>query len=183
MGIFDKIKKPENNEYDNGYDDDYYNEFDGYDNGDDSDIYGGGNQNANTQQNINMGAQNAGMGGGMYQNPNMGSNGGISLSGSAIELKVVKPERFESASQIANHLLNKRTVVLNLENTNKETARRLIDFLCGVAYSIDGQLKKVATNAYVITPNNVDVSGEALKERKNKEDDNAESDDESYNDF
>ena len=88
----------------------------------------------------------------------------MSIDG-AIELKVVKPERFESVSQIADHLLSRRTVVLNLENTNKETARRLIDFLSGVAYSINGQLKKIASNAYVITPENVDVSGEQLRER------------------
>ena len=88
----------------------------------------------------------------------------MSLDG-AIELKVVKPERFESVSQIADHLLSRRTVVLNLENTNKETARRLIDFLSGVAYSINGQLKKIASNAYVITPDTVDVSGEQLRER------------------
>ena len=88
----------------------------------------------------------------------------MSLDG-AIELKVVKPEKFESVSQIADHLLSRRTVVFNLENTNKETARRLIDFLSGVAYSINGQLKKIASNAYVITPDNVDVSGEQLRER------------------
>jgi len=68
--------------------------------------------------------------------------------------------------QIADHLLNKRTVVLNLENTNKETARRLIDFLSGVAYSIDGALKKIATNAYVITPSNVDVGDAQLKDKR-----------------
>ena len=93
-----------------------------------------------------------------YNQSNMSVDG-------AIELKVVKPERFESVSQIADHLLSRRTVVLNLENTNKETARRLIDFLSGVAYSINGQLKKIASNAYVITPENVDVSGEQLRER------------------
>lgn len=91
------------------------------------------------------------------------STGGISLSGSAIEMKVVKPEHFESVPQIADHLLKKRTVVLNLENTNKETARRLIDFLSGVAYSIDGSLKKIASNAYVITPSNVDVGDAQLR--------------------
>ena len=84
----------------------------------------------------------------------------------ALELKVVKPERFDSVPQIADHLLNRRTVVLNLEATNKETARRLIDFLSGVAYSIDGQMKKVAANTYVITPSNVDVTGEPLKEKE-----------------
>ena len=64
---------------------------------------------------------------------------GESLGG-AIELKVVKPERYGNVKQIADHLLNHRTVVLNLESTNKETAKRLLDFLSGVAYSSDGQL-------------------------------------------
>jgi len=98
---------------------------------------------------------------GSYSNAN--PTGGISIGGAALEMKVVKPELFESVPQIADHLLNKRTVVLNLENTNKETARRLIDFLSGVAYSIDGSLKKIASNAYVITPNNVDVGEAELK--------------------
>ena len=98
----------------------------------------------------------------------MNMGGGISLSGtagSALEMKVVKPESFDSVAQIADHLLSRRTVVLNLESTNKETARRLIDFLSGVAYSIDGSLKKIATNAYVITPNNVDVGDAKLIKR------------------
>lgn len=88
--------------------------------------------------------------------------GGMALNG-AIELKVVKPDKFENVPQIADHLLNRRTVVLNLEATNKETARRLIDFLSGVAYSIDGQIKRVANNTYVITPSNVDISGDQMK--------------------
>ena len=92
---------------------------------------------------------------------NSGSTG-ESLGG-AIELKVVKPERYSNVKQIADHLLNHRTVVLNLESTNKETAKRLLDFLSGVAYSIDGQLKRVATNTFVITPSNVDVSGEQMR--------------------
>lgn len=79
---------------------------------------------------------------------------------SALELKVVRPERFDSVTQIADHLINSRTVVLNLEATNKETARRMIDFLSGVAYSIDGNLKKVANNTYVITPGNVAVTND-----------------------
>ncbi len=85
------------------------------------------------------------------------------MGSSNLELKVVKPDRYENVNQIADHLLNRRTVVLNLEGTNKETARRLIDFLSGVAYSIDGQLKRVANNTFVITPHNVDVSGDQLR--------------------
>ena len=85
----------------------------------------------------------------------------------ARELKVVKPERFDSVPQIADHLLNKRTVVLNLEATNKETARRLIDFLSGVAYAQDGKIKKVAVNTYLITPYNVDLMGDLIDELEN----------------
>jgi cell division inhibitor SepF len=83
--------------------------------------------------------------------------------GGSIELKVVKPERYSNVQQIADHLINHRTVVLNLESTNKETAKRLLDFLSGVAYSIGGQLKRVASNTFVITPPNVDVSGEQMR--------------------
>ncbi len=94
---------------------------------------------------------------------------GMQVSGSSLELKVVKPDRFDNVPQIANHLLNRRTVVLNLEDTNKETARRLLDFLSGVAYSINGNLKRVANNTYVITPCNVDVSDGPLREKRQKE--------------
>lgn len=94
-------------------------------------------------------------------------NQGMDISGTdsaaAIELKVVRPENYASVTEIADHLLAHRTVVLNLEATNKEVAKRLIDFLAGVAYSIDGQLKNVANNTYIITPCNVDVAESKVK--------------------
>ena len=52
-----------------------------------------------------------------------------------LQVVLVKPEKFDDASAIADHLREKRTVVLNLESTNKEIARRLLDFLSGVAYA------------------------------------------------
>ena len=94
-----------------------------------------------------------------------GSGYDIMGGGSAIELKVVKPQSFEDSAQVADHLLSKRTVVLNLEDTNKEAARRILDFLTGVAYSIGGNIKKVATSAYVVTPSNVDVSEGQIKQK------------------
>jgi len=82
------------------------------------------------------------------------------------QLQVVlkKPERFEDASEIADHLNGKRTVVLNLESTSKEVSRRLIDFLSGVAYANNGQIKRVANSTFIITPYNVDIMGELLDE-------------------
>ena len=80
---------------------------------------------------------------------------------------LVKPERFDDASAIADQLNAKRTVVLNLESTNKEVSRRLIDFLSGVAYANNGQIKRVATSTFIITPYNVDIMGDLIDELEN----------------
>ncbi len=81
-----------------------------------------------------------------------------------LEVVLVKPERFEDASGIADQLNNKRTVVLNLESTHKDVARRLIDFLSGVAYANNGQIKRVANSTFIITPFNVGIVGDLLDE-------------------
>lgn len=84
-----------------------------------------------------------------------------------LKVVLVKPERFENASEIADHLKDKRTVVLNLESTNKDIARRLIDFLSGVAYAGEGKIKKVAANTFIITPYHVDIEGDLIDELEN----------------
>ena len=84
-----------------------------------------------------------------------------------LQVVLVKPERFENASEIADHLRNKRTVVLNLEQTDKNIARRLIDFLSGVAYANEGTIKKVALSTYIITPYNVEILGDLIDELEN----------------
>ena len=84
-----------------------------------------------------------------------------------LKVVLVKPERFENASEIADQLKEKRTVVLNLESTNKDVARRLIDFLSGVAYASEGKIKKVAANTYIITPYSVDIQGDLIDELSN----------------
>lgn len=81
-----------------------------------------------------------------------------------LKVVLVKPERFENASEIADHLKEKRTVVVNLESTHKDISRRLIDFLSGVAYAGEGKIKKVAANTYIITPYSVDIQGELIDE-------------------
>ena len=84
-----------------------------------------------------------------------------------LKVVLVKPERFENASEIADHLREKRTVVLNLESTNKDIARRLVDFLSGVAYAGEGKIKKIAANTYIITPYSVDIMGDLIDELEN----------------
>lgn len=80
------------------------------------------------------------------------------------QVVLFKPERFETAAEIADHLRSQHTVVMNLEQTNKDTGRRLIDFLSGVAYALDGKIKRVAANTFILTPHNVDIMGDLIDE-------------------
>ena len=84
-----------------------------------------------------------------------------------LQVVLVKPERFDDASAVADHLNAKRTVVLNLESANKDVSRRILDFLSGVAYANDGQIKKVANCTFIITPYNVGIMGDLLDELEN----------------
>ncbi len=81
-----------------------------------------------------------------------------------MQVVLVKPDRFEMVSDIADHLRNKRALVLNLEATNKDVARRLVDFLSGCAYALDGNIKKVAISTYLVTPYNVNVVDNLMEE-------------------
>lgn len=80
-----------------------------------------------------------------------------------LQVVLFKPERFgEDTRAIADELIKMHTVVLNLENTNKDVSRRIIDFLSGVAYANSGKIKRVATSTFIITPYNVDLTGDDL---------------------
>ena len=80
-----------------------------------------------------------------------------------LQVGIYKPERFgEETRAIAEDLMKTHTVVLNLEDTNKDMARRILDFLSGVAYANHGKIKRVATNTYIIIPSNVDLTGDDL---------------------
>jgi len=79
-----------------------------------------------------------------------------------LQVVLVKPESFGDSKAIADHLLEKKTVVLNLETASAENKRRIIDFLAGVAYANNGSLKPVANLTYIITPYNVGFIGEDL---------------------
>ncbi len=81
-----------------------------------------------------------------------------------LQVVLAKPESFEEARDVADNLNEKRTVVLNLESANREVARRLVDFLSGVAYANGGTFKRVANSTFIITPYNVDVKGDLLDE-------------------
>lgn len=77
---------------------------------------------------------------------------------SNVDVVLVKPDKYDSATAIADDLNAHKAVVLNLENASKETSRRLVDFLSGVAYANGGDIQRVATNTFLITPPNVNLT-------------------------
>lgn len=81
-----------------------------------------------------------------------------------MQVVLVKPERFDDVSSIADHLNDKKTVVLNLEACERDVSRRIIDFLSGVAYANHGNIRKVAVCTFIIVPTDVDVMGELALE-------------------
>lgn len=78
---------------------------------------------------------------------------------SQLQVVIVRPRKFDEVGNIANHIRERRTVVLNLERTEKVISRRIVDFLSGAAYVFDGKFKRIADNTYIITPNTVGVLG------------------------
>ncbi len=80
------------------------------------------------------------------------------------QVVIVKPEQYENVAEIADHLRDKRAVLLNLEKINRDSAKRLVDFLSGCAYALDGKIKKVATLTYLVVPYNVEIMGDLVEE-------------------
>ena len=89
-------------------------------------------------------------------------NNVINIHDSAkVQFVLYKPESFDKdITKIADDLIKRNTVILNVEQTNKDVARRIIDFLGGVAYAHNGKVSRVAEDTYVVMPSNVKLSGE-----------------------
>ena len=81
---------------------------------------------------------------------------------SKMKLVLANPVAFEEAAEIAESLRNKQAVLMNIEHANKDVQRRLIDFLSGVAFALGGKIKRVSAQAYILTPTNVDLVGDAI---------------------
>lgn len=86
------------------------------------------------------------------------------------QLKVVilQPENFEDAQEICDSLKSKKPVVVNLEEMDVETARRVIDFLSGSVYALDGNIQKVSNGIFLVAPYNVDIMGNFRDELRSK---------------
>ena len=85
-----------------------------------------------------------------------------------LKVVVVTPESFDEAKDIAEHLKQKKPVVINLEGVEKDIARRIVDFLSGAVYSLDGNIQKISTGIFLIAPYNVGIMGDFKDELRNK---------------
>jgi len=140
MGIFDKVKDLWNSSSARADDDDYYDDY--YDDDDYEEQVDYSRQKRRTSSSSSS------------------DDKVVSIHATAkLQVVIVKPERFEEVAEIADNLIEKRTVVLNLEQAQKDISRRIVDFLSGAAYAHDGQLKRIANNTYIITPFNVGLIG------------------------
>ena len=134
----------------------------------------------NTTPNMSSGSMNSmdsynsadaitGMGlGNSYAREETGNVVNFNQSGQA-QVVLVKPERFEDASAIADHLQSKRTIIVNTDSVSPDVRRRLIDFLSGVAYADGGTIKKASNTTFVMTPSNVGVMGESVPEESEQD--------------
>ncbi|HIT53175.1 MAG TPA: cell division protein SepF [Candidatus Fimivicinus intestinavium] len=153
MSFMEKIKQIVNVDEDNYYDNDAvgedYEEYDDYDTGREEE-----------EEKPEPSVREA--------HPQENANRVVRISNAAAQLQVVlvKPDRYEQATvtEIADHVNDKRTVVLNLEAANRESSRRLLDFLSGVAYANGGAISPLSNNTYIIVPYNVEFTGDLADE-------------------
>ncbi len=85
-----------------------------------------------------------------------------------MQVVIIKPERYEDAQEICDQIKTKKPVVVNLEKVEFPVAQRIMDFLSGTCYALEGSIQRVANNIFVIAPENVDISGDLKEELKTK---------------
>lgn len=85
-----------------------------------------------------------------------------------LKVVVVHPETFEDSKEIADHLKTKKPIVVNLEKIDSEVAKRIIDFLSGAVYSLDGNIQKISKGIFLIVPYNMGIMGDFKDELRNK---------------
>lgn len=86
----------------------------------------------------------------------------VNFNQSQMQVVLVKPERYEDVTSIADHLNDKKTVVLNLEAADRDLSRRIVDFLSGATYANHGNMKKISRATFLIVPHGVDMMGELM---------------------
>ncbi len=167
MGIIDKVKGfifNDNNEYEEEMDEGYTDEDTSSSSGNDYSPF------SNTSSSSSYGSSSYGSSYSSSRSSYSSSRTGrvVNIQTSAqLQVMLVQPDRFEDCKPIADELNKKITVVLNLEGRAPDLSRRVLDFLSGVTYANDGNIKQVARNTYMLTPSNVDLRGDLMDELQN----------------
>ena len=153
MGIWDSMKK-----FAQPYADDDYDDFD-----DEEEIDGAEEE---TEEERPARPRRTPIFGGNNDSENRSSESRSGFSGQVVsmnnkqEVVLFHPVAFNDASKAADDLRARKAVIVNMENVDKAMARRVVDFLSGCAYAVDGKVKKVAQSTYLFCPHNMDVVGD-----------------------
>ena len=83
-----------------------------------------------------------------------------------MEVVVIQPETYDEAQDVCDHIKSQRPVIINLEQMDRAVAQRIMDFVSGACYTLNGNLQRVANNIFIIAPENVDVAGDFREELK-----------------
>ncbi|SDI66680.1 cell division protein SepF [Natribacillus halophilus] len=75
------------------------------------------------------------------------------------KMVLIEPRTYDEAQEVADHLKNRRSVIINMQRIPSDQAKRIVDFLSGTVYAIAGDIQKIGTSTFLCTPDNVDVSG------------------------
>lgn len=90
---------------------------------------------------------------------NKAANNVVSIhSNKNMKVVVCEPERFDEVQALADHLKNRKQVILNFENTNPEISQKIIDFISGAVYALDGQSQQLGRHIFLFAPSNVEVT-------------------------
>lgn len=83
-----------------------------------------------------------------------------------MEVIVIQPETYDEAQDVCDHIKSQRPVIINLEQMDRNVAQRIMDFVSGACYTLNGNLQRVTNNIFIIAPENVDVAGDFREELK-----------------
>ena len=89
---------------------------------------------------------------------------GLPVGSSSVRVVISQPNSYEQASEICEHLKEKKSIIVNLEYVNKDVARRIIDFMSGAVYALDGNIQKISNSIFLIAPYNYEITNEIIKE-------------------
>ena len=89
--------------------------------------------------------------------------------GNSIKMVISQPTTFEQSDEICSFIKEKKSVIVNLEYVNKDVARRIVDFISGGVYALDGYIQKISNSIFLVAPSNYEITNEMAREEiKNK---------------